>query len=283
MTKRTSALRTRAPSLELSDRLCDRGPAARSVEVPLEQIDQANELFSVRIELEWESILESLRDVGQKTPIQLWPVGDHFVIIDGFRRAQAARRLKWRTLRALIRSDLDEEGAHALGFVVNVTAKTLLPIERAIAVWRAVEVRKKAKPEVASSLGLSVRQIDRYLSLLELAPVLRSAVSSGKLKMAHAFEIHRFALSSPDQARWVAKAQEGQLCARELRTSIEAETKPKRRRPSLLVRDERGFRLRAIAYRYSASRAEKIAWREALRIALDLAEEAEKPLDSENS
>jgi ParB family chromosome partitioning protein len=223
-------------------------------EVPLAEIDVADTRFQHRVCSSSDDLLESIAAHGQRTPVHLAGEEPPFVVVDGFRRLDALRRLGRGAALALVERGATEEELFAISFAENVRRRSYSAYDKAHAIWQAIERCRLAKSQVAALLGLSLRQIDRYLALLTFPAALRQAVGERRLSMAHAVVLHRAAPA--DLARWIDDVAASRLSAAEL-------TKRMRRSPyargaaSPLVRDAHGFRLKAIRYRHDLDDAAK--------------------------
>ncbi len=73
------------------------------ISVPLDQINDDNirsQMDSDRL----QGLVESIRSVGQLSPVRLRPVGNGFVPIDGHRRVHALRLLGEKSVQAIVES-----------------------------------------------------------------------------------------------------------------------------------------------------------------------------------
>jgi ParB family chromosome partitioning protein len=242
------------PPLPIGGEPSEAGGAASGreiVDVLLDDVDLADKRFQCRLEGDDPAdLLESLRVHGQRLPVLLWGARPPYKIVDGFRRTAALAALGAETVRAVMVSELDEPAAFALGFVSNFRRRSLAPMDRASAIWRAIHYYKKPRFEVARIFGLSERQIHRYLKLLDLDPSLRTVVVRGEITMAHAVLIHQ---NDAARARHlVTQVVDQGLSVKDLRHSLQQK---RRGRPRLyVVREGPGFRVRS--FRYSPKMAE---------------------------
>jgi ParB/RepB/Spo0J family partition protein len=211
-----------------------------------------------------------MRVEGQQCPVVLWGKTSPYKVIDGFRRIEAIAGLGRDSVLALVRSDLDQTQALALSFIENARRHNLTPLDKAHAVWQAVHTWEMGKPLVAKTFGLSVRQIERYLKVLDFEGPLHHAVAAHKITMAHAALLNRACVA--DLPHWIDEVARKRFSARELRRHLTRNGGQPSRRP-YLVRDELGFRLRPLRFRIDMSEAEKERIRQALRTALQIVEQ----------
>jgi ParB family chromosome partitioning protein len=243
-------------------------------QIPLQEIDRSDLRFQHRLFASSEDLVESIREHGQRTPVHLAGGGPPYTVVDGFRRIDAMSQLGRDSVLAVVEDGADEQQLFALSFAENVRRRSYTAHDKAHAIWQALRRWGLAKPEVAGLLGLSVRQVDRYLHLLTFGDALREALASGRLSMAHAVILHR--ASGADAAGWIEEIGRSGLSAAELAKRLK---KPARRRgapAAPLVRDLRGFRLGPIRYRHDLALAEKRRIWDALEAALRIVAESER-------
>jgi ParB/RepB/Spo0J family partition protein len=223
-------------------------------EIALADIDVADTRFQHRLVTSSDDLLESIRSYGQRTPVHLAGERPPFVIVDGFRRVDALRRLGRSSALAVVEHGATEKELFAISFAENVRRRSYSAYDKAHAIWQAIHRCQLHKSDVASLLGLSLRQVDRYLALLTFAAPLREAVGAGRLSMAHAVVLHRAAPA--DVSPWIDDITASRLSAAELARRMRRS--PRRRDGgTLLVRDALGFRMRAIRYRHDLDEAAK--------------------------
>lgn len=269
-----SANTTRHPASEPARiaRLRDkRGADNRPRRVALDDIDRSDMRFQYRLLASHNDLIDSLREQGQLNPVILWGDRPPFTIVDGFRRIDAISALGDKSVKAIFTTGQDETQVFAISFAENVRRKNLTPLDKANAIWRAINVWHMNKREVASALALSIRQIDRYLKLLELSAPLLEAVTDGRISMAHAILLHRASVS--DASEWIDAIAAESLPLEEIKHRIR-QTARQRKPRSYLVRDARGFRLRPVRYRSDMSAAEKKRIWDSLEAALKLIAES---------
>ena len=151
------------------------------------------DMFADPTEHEVKELAESMK-AGLDHPIEILPDG---TIICGHRRTAAARLLGWTTIPAIVRNDLANNPVAAETRLIeeNLNRRQMTPMQIArcyaalkkLAGQRArvgldqVE-RRDVRDSIGESLGLSGRQLDRYLLLIEHCPVeVQQAVDRGDL------------------------------------------------------------------------------------------------------
>jgi len=129
-------------------------------------------------------LLGSLSDLGQLMPIVVLAEGDRYVVLDGYKRIRALRRLKQDTVRAMC-WELDEAEALLLERLMR-TADSEGPLEQG---WLLCELRDRfelSQSELARRLDRTKSWVSRRLSLVEELPgTVQDQVRAGKI-VAHA-------------------------------------------------------------------------------------------------
>ncbi len=244
-------------------------PRALSVDtkfVRIESIDREDRRLQLRLVTDYSDLKKSLRTEGQQTPVVLWGRTRPYKIIDGFRRIDAMVEAGCDRILAFVRSDLDQTQALAVSFLENATRKNLTPLDKAHAVWKSIHEWQLSKPMVARTLGLSLRQVDRYLVALDFDEMLKRAIREERITMAHAALLH--GAQAPDTSTWVKEIARHGLSCQQLKTRLRKRARSSRSR--YLIRGESGFLLRSVRYRQDMSPEEKQRIREALETALEL-------------
>ena len=158
--------------------------------LPIERIvaeKQARETFD---EESLDGLLMSLREVGQLVPIRVRKAGEKFVIVDGERRYRAARKLGLSTLAAIVEAkDVAESEVLQKQLISNVQREDFLPLEKAKAIRRLMDVTKWTASEAASKLGISNPTVSRLLALLELPEDIQQRVASGAIPASSAYQL----------------------------------------------------------------------------------------------
>ncbi len=158
---------------------------------------------------------ESMRESGLLQPIVVRPAsGGRYQLIAGARRCQAARRLGWETIGALVR-DVDDRTALSLALVENLQRDALSPIEEAIGYERLIREFGATQEEVAAMVGRARPTVANVLRLLQLPEEVQELLHSGALSAGHA----RALLSLKNQRetlRMARLAVERGLAVREL-------------------------------------------------------------------
>jgi ParB/RepB/Spo0J family partition protein len=110
--------------------------------------------------------------------------GDHFMIVDGFRRWSAGRHIR-RSLPCHIRYPRPEENipmmAVLMGLVTDAHKEPLSAMERAEAYGRLHNEFGLTQTQIAKQTGFTTTTIGYYMSLLELSEDSKQKVREGKM------------------------------------------------------------------------------------------------------
>jgi ParB family chromosome partitioning protein len=131
-------------------------------------------------------LTESMRESGLLQPIVVRPTADgRYELIAGARRCQAAKRLGWETIDALVR-EVDDRTAATLTLVENLQRDDLSPIEEAKGYERLIREFGASQEEVASMVGRARSTVANALRLLQLPEEVQELLHSGELSAGHA-------------------------------------------------------------------------------------------------
>jgi ParB/RepB/Spo0J family partition protein len=206
------------------------------VEVALAEIDLENDPYQFRFKASPGDLIASLKSLGQQDPVVLSGKKAPYKIVDGHRRIKAFKKLGWEKIKAIVR-DLSGEDASTISFVRNVKRKNLSLMEKASAIYEYYENKKKTAKEISELLGVSERQIKRYLELVKFPKFIRDAVDAELIGMAHAKMLSK--LPQEEAQKLLKQLQKGELTLRGVMRQVKAH------KPSLkiLQTQENGFRL----------------------------------------
>lgn len=180
-------------------------------QISLDKIDLSDETFKYRVGgLRTGPLKESIREQGQQFPILLRqsPTKPNlYQIISGFRRTTALKELKWNTVNAIIRDDLDDDvKACQVSVVENEIRKTYNDLDRAHAILAYREMGK-SNAEIEKLFKIGSRQRQRLSKLTEFPEVLQEAVASGDVLSTHAVRLMQHVDKYPDTdvAHWIKR------------------------------------------------------------------------------
>lgn len=180
----------------------------RIYEIPLDEIDPfPDHPFKVRDDEDMLNLVESIRENGVLTPATVRKKEDgRYELLSGHRRLRACELAGIDTLRCEVVDMTRDEGTI---FMVesNFQRTKILPSEKAFAYKMRMEAMKRlpGRPEkgaplghnfgeksrdvLATEVGDSKSQIQRYIRLTELIPEILDMVDEGQMAMRPAIEL----------------------------------------------------------------------------------------------
>ncbi|WXG43096.1 MAG: ParB/RepB/Spo0J family partition protein [Promethearchaeati archaeon SRVP18_Atabeyarchaeia-1] len=170
------------------------GRLARSYgvqKIPINEIDLGDSKFRTRYDLGEKQIAElseSIRSEGLINPVVVRRRGDsRYQLISGFRRVEAVRKLGEEAIDAIVVS-VDDDKAFRMAVSENLKRKSLTPIELGLMCDRLVK-EGRSYDEVGRLMGLSAKQIQRYLRTLKLSEDVKRSLAKGEINFFTALEI----------------------------------------------------------------------------------------------
>ena len=162
--------------------------------------------FKVLDDGKMQDLVDSVKENGVLTPVLIRPTAnDQYGMISGHRRMHAVAIAGLTTIPAIIRELSDDEAVIAM-VDANIQREELLPSEKAFAFKMKLNAMKRqaGRPTknasqngtnkrsdelLASEVGISRNQIQRYIRLTELIPELLELVDKKKLQFTVAVDI----------------------------------------------------------------------------------------------
>ncbi len=183
--------------------------------LPLEQIDERLQRYRLAQPKLEKTMAQSLARYGQVSPIVICVHSEEHVLIDGFKRLGAARKLKGISSLKARRMEVDEQGAKAAIYNLNRIGQRPLELEESWIVHALVREDGLSQVEVAQLLGRHKSWVNRRLAMLErLCDEAREELRLGLLTPAIARQLTR--LPRGNQAAALKTAREASLTSREL-------------------------------------------------------------------
>jgi ParB family chromosome partitioning protein len=159
-------------------------------DILLDDIDIEGSKFRTRSDLgekQLTDLANSIRSEGLISPIVVRRKDSKYELISGFRRVESVRRLGENSIKAIIVS-VDDDRAFRIAVSENLKRKSLTPIEIALMCDRLVN-EGRSYDEVGRLVGLSPKQIQRYLRSLKLTEDVRNSLNKGEISFFTALEI----------------------------------------------------------------------------------------------
>jgi ParB family chromosome partitioning protein len=133
-------------------------------------------------------LAETIREHGILQPLGVTREADGYRLVYGNRRRAASIVVGLNTVPCIVLDDLSDEGVVVQQVLENLQRLDLNDLDKSRAFEDLVRIsveqglsQGEALDAMARSLGLSVRQIQRYLRLGQLSPVVQQLIAQGDL------------------------------------------------------------------------------------------------------
>jgi ParB-like chromosome segregation protein Spo0J len=147
-----------------------------------------------------QAMVQSLRRYGQISPLVVWPIEDAWVLIDGFKRVEAAKQVPGLDTLGTRLIDADPKTAKAAIYGLNRLSHRVHLLEEAWIVCALVREDHLTQSEAAQLLGHDKSWISRRLALVEkLCSAARDDLSLGLLNPSMARELARLPVGNQEE------------------------------------------------------------------------------------
>lgn len=204
-------LKTAFDELFMSDAGRAENRLPKIYEIPLSEIDDfPDHPFQVLLDDDMDALVQSVKERGIITPVTLRQKEDgRYEIVSGHRRKKACELAGLETVKSEIK-ELTRDEAIILMVESNLQRSTILPSEKAFSYKMRLEAMKRQQGErtdltsaplgqkldsktsrelLAEKSADSNTQIQRYIRLTELIPVLLNMVDEGRIAFRPAVEL----------------------------------------------------------------------------------------------
>jgi ParB-like chromosome segregation protein Spo0J len=189
-------------------------------EVPLTVLDERLSRYRLQSSLAIQQMAQSLQQYGQMAPVVVYQADQNLILIDGFKRLQAARRLKGFDHLLARCLEVDEAAAKAAIYRLNQLHGRPQQLEEAWIVHALVRDDGLSQVEAGHLLGRHKSWVNRRLALLEqLAPAVLDELRLGLLSVALARQLVRLPMGNQNDA--LTTAREASLTSVELRGVVD--------------------------------------------------------------
>ena len=255
-----------------ANRATEASPTMVVERVRLSDIRLGDDTFQYRFPSRSKDVISSVESQKQRQPIDLIDARPPYRIVDGFRRLAEARELGWDSIEAIVHRGIDDKEAMRIAFTKNVVRKNLSYLERANAILIAKQ-QGYGRREIAECLGLSERQVNRYLEYRSVPDSIKKICDGSVITVAHAKVLAEFEVRNPE--KWRRRIEKENLDAKSLKKVLIQDRGGKPRgRPKSYFRSEKGrVRLYGFTVSLNAPQKEKDQAIEALAKVIDLLRE----------
>lgn len=147
-----------------------------------------------------KELAASLRGQGILVPLLVVAQGDHYLLVAGSRRLQAAKDIGLTEVPVIVKTMEDKQRLEVM-LVENLHREDLTEIEEAETYAKLLTEIGYSQRELAEKVGKSQSHISKRISLLNLIPDVRKAVDEGKVAVTDALELVK--LKEPKDAKVV--------------------------------------------------------------------------------
>ena len=188
--------------------------------VALEELDERYRRYRLSVPDATQAMVGSLRRYGQMSPVVVCRQEATLVLIDGFKRLEAARGLKGFTTLNTRCIEVDERSAKAALYLLNRVGRQPQELEEAWIVQALVREDGLSQVEAAQLLGHHKSWVCRRLALLEkLCDDAREDLKLGLLTPSMARQLTR--LPAGNQAEALSAARRESLTSDEVRGVVD--------------------------------------------------------------
>ena len=175
--------------------------AAEVRQFAIDQFDQRYAALRLQANAEArQAMIQSLRRYGQISPLVVWPADNAWVLVDGFKRVEAAKQVPGLDMLNARLIDADPKTAKAAIYGLNRLSDRVHLLEEAWIVCRLVREDCLTQREVAQLLGHDKSWISRRLALVEkLCSAAQDDLSLGLLNPSVARELGRLPVGNQEE------------------------------------------------------------------------------------
>ena len=188
-----------------------------------------------------EELADSLKEVGQQSPIVVRPKNDEglYVILQGERRWRAAQLAGLERIDAIVVENDVETNERIFGQLTeNIQRDDMRPLEIAAAIHQLLDAGLKSS-EIAAKLGHKPSYVALYRDLFELPELVRQLAEQEKIRDATTLQIlKKIYAASPDNAEELIRTHlddEGGISRAAARRLLGRAQAPKNETPTSVV------------------------------------------------
>lgn len=176
-----------------------------------------------------QELADSISAQGIVQPIIVRKVGDdRYEIIAGERRWRAAQLAGLHEI-PVVRRDVNDQVAMALGLIENIQREDLNPLEEAEALQRLCKEFNMTHQQAADAVGKSRTAVTNLLRLIDLHPDVKQLLAAGEIEMGHARALLGLDVSKQSAAAQIVLARK--LTVRATEKLVQALLSGKKERP----------------------------------------------------
>ena len=154
--------------------------------IPLDKISRnINQPRKVFFDDELQSMADSIRELGQFTPILVRQLDTGYELIAGERRWRAMQSLKYDSIKAIVIKASDKDSA-LIAIVENIQREQLNAIEESDAFLKLQRDYSMTHEDISKYTGKSRSHVTNLIRLNELSDFVKTKLLEGQIDMGHA-------------------------------------------------------------------------------------------------
>ena len=154
--------------------------------IPLDKISRnVNQPRKVFFDDELQSMADSIRELGQFTPILVRQLDTGYELIAGERRWRAMQSLKYDSIKAIVIKASDKDSA-LIAIVENIQREQLNAIEESDAFLKLQKDYSMTHEDISKYTGKSRSHVTNLIRLNELSDFVKTKLLEGQIDMGHA-------------------------------------------------------------------------------------------------
>ena len=155
-------------------------------QIPIDKISRnINQPRKVFFDDELKSIADSIRELGQFTPILVRQIDSGYELIAGERRWRAMQSLKYDSIKAIVIEASDKDSA-LIAIVENIQREQLNAVEESEAFIKLQKNYSMTHEDISKYTGKSRSHVTNLIRLNDLSDFVKTKLLEGKIDMGHA-------------------------------------------------------------------------------------------------
>lgn len=155
-------------------------------QIPIDRISRnINQPRKVFFDDELQSMADSIRELGQFTPILVRQIDTGYELIAGERRWRAMQSLEYDFIKAIVIKASDKDSA-LIAIVENIQREQLNAIEESDAFIKLQKDYSMTHEDISKYTGKSRSHVTNLIRLNDLSDFVRTMLLEGKIDMGHA-------------------------------------------------------------------------------------------------
>jgi ParB/RepB/Spo0J family partition protein len=150
------------------------------ISVRLDQLVSVGNIRHIQDGPELDELVKSMAEGGQEVEIHVFPYENGYAIKFGHRRVEAARRLGWETIRAVVDPVPPPDELILAQYTENQARENLRYLDKA-GVYAALKDLGWSQRRIAQKFNVSDADVSLALAALRADPKLQQAINEGSL------------------------------------------------------------------------------------------------------